>query len=133
MSNVPGCPRVLVADDDDKVRWLMKLNLTRAGYEVLLARDGKEAYDLAEHEHPDVAILDVMMPEMDGVTLCHELKAHLPATKVMMLTVKGTEDDMQRARDAGADLYMLKPYSLAELLKAIQTLTEQPSSTSSYC
>ena len=79
-----------------------------------------------------MAILDVMMPEMDGVTLCQELKANLPATKVMMLTVKGTEDDMQRARDAGADLYMLKPYSLAELLKAIQTLTEQPSSTSSY-
>ena len=132
MSNEAGCPRVLVADDDDKVRWLMKLNLTRAGYDVLLARDGKEAYDLAELEHPDVAILDVMMPEMDGVTLCQELKANLPATKVMMLTVKGTEDDMQRARDAGADLYMLKPYSLAELLKAIQTLTEQPSSTSSY-
>ena len=133
MSNEPGCPRVLVADDDDKVRWLMKLNLTRAGYDVLLARDGKEAYDLAELEHPDVAILDIMMPEMDGVTLCQELKANLPATKVMMLTVKGTEDDMQRARDAGADLYMLKPYSLAELLEAIQTLTEQPSSTSSYC
>ena len=132
MSPQPECAKVLVADDDDKVRWLMKLNLTRAGYDVLLARDGKEAYGLVEQEHPDLAILDVIMPEMDGVTLCKEIKGSLPETKVMMLTVKGTDEDMQRAREAGADRYMLKPYSLAELLEAIESLTQEASAGSAH-
>jgi DNA-binding response OmpR family regulator len=119
-------PKVLVADDDAKIRWLMELNLTRAGYQVLLAEDGAQALELADREQPDLAVLDVMMPEKDGLTVCEELKRRWPETKVLILTVKGTDEDLMRARKAGADEYMLKPYSLAELLEALRSLQPQP-------
>ena len=117
-------PVVLAADDDEDILELVAFRLERSGYTVLQARDGEEALELARSSQPDVAVLDVMMPKMDGFELTRRLRED-EATKAMpiiLLTARTQEADIQRGFDAGADDYIRKPFSPQELRARVQAI-----------
>ncbi|MFL5929086.1 MAG: response regulator transcription factor [Gaiellaceae bacterium] len=115
---------VLVADDDDDIRLLVAYRMEKAGYAVLQARDGQEAVDLALEHRPDLAILDVMMPRLDGYEATRQLRAHDETKRipVILLTARAQEDDVQRGFEAGADDYIRKPFSPQELRARVQAI-----------
>jgi CheY-like chemotaxis protein len=117
-------PTVLVADDDERVRDLLALMLTRAGFWVLEAEDGAEALDLAACARSCLAVLNLQMPNLDGIAVCRALKAD-PATAGMPIVILSAAiaPEMQgRARIAGADAYVTKPFSPAALLDVVRRL-----------
>ena len=117
-------PLVLVADDDEDVRSLGVFRLERAGYDVVAASDGEEAFRLAVERTPDLAVLDVMMPKLDGYELTKRLRAN-PGTSdlpVILLTARAQDADVQRGFDAGADDYIKKPFSPQELRARVQAI-----------
>lgn len=116
--------RVLVADDDADIRALIVLNLEMSGYQVAAASDGVEAARLARTLLPDVILLDVMMPGMDGIDVLHGLKTW-PETSdipIVMLSAKASDQDVWQGWQAGADYYMTKPFDLDHLLQYIDYL-----------
>ena len=117
-----GRPLVLVADDDPDILSLVALRLERAGYEVVVARNGEEAVTRAVERTPDIALLDVMMPRLDGYKATARLRAH-DATRhmpVILLTARVQEADIALGIEAGADDYVKKPFSTQELRDRIQ-------------
>lgn len=113
--------RVVVADDDPDIVDILTFNLTTAGYEVTSAADGVEALELVRASMPDLVVLDIMMPRMDGLEALAALKGD-EATKeipVVMLTAKTSDTDQWAGWDAGADYYITKPFDLDELLRFI--------------
>jgi DNA-binding response OmpR family regulator len=119
-----GQPVVLAADDDDDILQLIVFRLERSGYTVLQARDGEEALALALEHRPDLAVLDVLMPKMDGFELARRLRAE-PATSrmpIIMLTARVQDADVQEGFDAGADDYLRKPFSPQELRARVQAI-----------
>jgi len=108
---------VLVADDDPDIQSLVVLRLERSGYRVLRASDGQEALDLALSELPDLAVLDITMPKLDGCEVTRSLRAHAQtvAMPVILLTARVQEDDVERGMAAGATDYVKKPFSPQEL------------------
>jgi len=111
--------RILVADDEPNIRMFIRANLMARGYEVHLAKDGVEALEVAERVLPDVIVLDVSMPEMDGIEACRRIRewADMP---IIILSVRGDEKDKVRALDGGADDYVTKPFDIEELLARIR-------------
>jgi DNA-binding response OmpR family regulator len=117
-------PLVLVADDDEDIRSLVTFRLERAGYRVVTAADGEHALSLALEHSPDLAILDVMMPRLDGYELTRRLRQH-EATKsmpVILLTARAQEADVERGFEVGADDYIRKPFSPQELRARVQAI-----------
>ena len=106
-------PLVLVADDDPDILALVRFRLERDGYEVLSAPDGETALDLALARTPDLALLDVMMPRLDGYEVTRRLREHGPTTTIpiILLTARVQEPDVERGFEAGADDYVTKPFS----------------------
>jgi CheY-like chemotaxis protein len=104
--------RILVVDDEARVREMIDFRLRLFGYEVLHAEDGKEALAIASKEKPDLVLLDVMMPELDGFQVCKRLKQHEKTRDipVVMLTAKAEAKDVTRAFNSGAVDYVVKPY-----------------------
>ncbi|HET6568206.1 MAG TPA: response regulator transcription factor [Rhodothermales bacterium] len=116
--------KILIVDDEDDIRDLLRYNLEREGYATALARDGVEALEVAEEERPDMVILDVMMPRMDGVEVCRRIRrnAFLRKTPILMLTARAEEEDQIRGLDVGADIYLSKPVSVPILLSQLRAL-----------
>lgn len=114
--------RILIIEDDVSILSGLKDVLTFKSYEVLTAEDGEMGYAAAGKEKPDLIILDIMIPKMDGFALCRKLRAEGNATPVLMLTAKGEEPDKIRGLDIGADDYVTKPFSLPELLARVRAL-----------
>ncbi|HEY7487830.1 MAG TPA: response regulator transcription factor [Streptosporangiaceae bacterium] len=114
--------RVLVVDDEPAVRESLTNSLEFEGYEVVTASDGLEALDKAEAEKPDLVVLDVLMPRLDGLTACRRLRARGDTTPVLMLTARDMVGDRVTGLDAGADDYLVKPFELDELLARIRAL-----------
>ena len=117
-------PVILAADDDDDILQLVVFRLERSGYTVLQARDGEEALALAAEHRPDLAVLDVMMPKMDGFEVTRRLRSD-PATSrmpIIMLTARVQDADVQEGFDAGADDYLRKPFSPQELRARVQAI-----------
>lgn len=114
--------RILIIEDDVSILSGLKDVLTFKSYEVLTAEDGETGYAAAVEEKPDLIILDIMIPKMDGFTLCRKLRAEGNSTPVLMLTAKGEEPDKIRGLDIGADDYVTKPFSLPELLARVRAL-----------
>src|SRR5699024_7781067 len=112
---------ILVVDDDVNILDLVNIHLTRAGYQVTKTINGIEALKQAEKSIPDIAIVDVMMPEMDGFTLTKELR-DLYDIPVILLTAKGELDDKEKGFLAGADDYIVKPFEPKELIFRIQAV-----------
>ncbi|MGQ0743952.1 MAG: response regulator transcription factor [Acidimicrobiales bacterium] len=120
----PGPPTavVLVAEDDENVRRSIARVLTFEGYDVLLAADGSQALEAVARRPPDVIVLDVMMPVLDGLETCRQLRATGNRTPVLMLTARSQVPDRVAGLDAGADDYLVKPFALEELLARIRAL-----------
>jgi DNA-binding response OmpR family regulator len=117
-------PVVLAADDDQDILGLIAFRLERSGYTVLQAHDGEEAWEIARTQLPDLAVLDVMMPKLDGFELTRRLRADEATRRmpIILLTARAQEDDVQRGFDAGADDYMRKPFSPQELRARVQAI-----------
>jgi DNA-binding response OmpR family regulator len=117
-------PLVLVADDDPDILALVRLRLERDGYEVLSAPDGETAFDLAIARTPDLALLDVMMPRLDGFELTRRLRDHGPTAgiPIILLTARVQEPDVEQGLAAGADDYVTKPFSPQALGERVQAV-----------
>ena len=118
--------KILVVDDESRMRKLVKDFLTREGYTVLEARDGMEAMDLF-YEDKEIAliILDVMMPKMDGIEVLAKLRGSGSTVPIIMLTAKTEVDDRIAGLDAGADDYLTKPFAMGEFLARIRSMTRR--------
>ncbi|MDH3307674.1 MAG: response regulator transcription factor [Acidimicrobiia bacterium] len=114
--------RVLIAEDDKGVRTSLQRALTFEGYEVTTAVDGAEALEGVKTTEPDVIVLDVMMPHIDGLTVCRRLRDKGVTTPILMLTARQEISDRVAGLDAGADDYLPKPYALEELLARLRAL-----------
>lgn len=114
--------RILVVEDESKLSNNIKQGLTESGFAVDQAFDGEEGQYLAESEEYDAIVLDVMLPKIDGVTLCKELRKKQNKTPILMLTAKARLDDKIEGLDAGADDYLTKPFEFAELKSRINAL-----------
>ena len=117
-------PLVLVAEDDEDIRSLVAFRLERAGYRVIAAADGRRAYEVAVAQLPDLAVLDVMMPRLDGYELMRRLRADERTSRlpIILLTARAQESDVQRGLEAGADDYIRKPFSPQELMARVQAI-----------
>ncbi|MEK7681963.1 MAG: response regulator transcription factor [Chloroflexota bacterium] len=118
-TSVPS--KVLVVEDEASLREALRYNLGRAGYTVFAVGDGMEALDVARSEKPDVIILDIMLPSLNGLEVCRQLRREM-ATPVLLLTARGTETDKVVGLETGADDYMTKPFSLRELQARVRAL-----------
>ena len=113
--------KALVVDDDLVLADVVSFTLRRAGFDVLLAHDGRSALDRFDLEQPDLVILDVQIPEIDGLTVCRTIREH-SATPIIMLTVRDTDRDIVEGLGLGADDYMTKPFSHTELVARVQSV-----------
>src|SRR5579862_9995103 len=115
---MPNVPTILIADDDPVIQKLLAVNFEMEGYRVVTASDGAEALERVASDHPDLAVLDVMMPRVDGLDVVRALRAD-PATctmPVILLSAKAQAVDINRGLEAGDDMYVTKPFDPAELL-----------------
>jgi len=115
----PTC--ILVVDDEETLRDMLEYNLKREGYNVLTAADGSEALRLAFDEHPDLIILDIMLPGMSGFDVCRAVRKQL-TVPILMLSAKEEEIDKVLGLELGADDYLTKPFSLRELLARVRAM-----------
>ena len=118
--------RILIVDDEPLYLRLLKVNLEQEGYQIATARDGEEALESVSHEIPDLIILDVMMPKIDGITVAIRIR-QFSNVPIIMLTAMGEEQDRVRGLNIGADDYVVKPFSATELVarvKAVRRLSE---------
>lgn len=125
----PGRARILVVDDEPAVREALQSCLTFEGYDVALAPDGVAALDTVREQPPDLVVLDLLMPRLDGLSTCRRLRASGETVPVLMLTARDAVGDRVAGLDVGADDYLGKPFALNELLARIRALlrrTAQP-------
>lgn len=117
-----GKPTILVVDDESHIVELVKFNLEKEGYHVITAENGKEATEMAKMKKPDLIILDVMLPEMDGYEVCRIIQkdSEISDTPIIMLTAKCEEIDKVLGLEIGADDYVTKPFSPRELLARVK-------------
>jgi two-component system response regulator VicR len=111
--------KVLVVDDEKPIVDILKYNLTKEGYNVLVAYDGEEAIKVAESASPDLVLLDIMLPKIDGFSVCKKLREKMTCP-IIMLTAKGEEVDKVLGLELGADDYVTKPFSMRELMARVK-------------
>jgi DNA-binding response OmpR family regulator len=123
--------RILVVDDEQAIVDVLAYNLAKAGHAALVARDGLEALQIARQEAPDLIILDLMLPGMDGLDVCRELRrsagARVREVPVIMLTARDDEIDRVVGLEIGADDYVVKPFSVRELMARVKTVLRRTS------
>ena len=119
-------PRVVVAEDNDDLLRLVERRLGRRGYEILVARNGREALEMVRSQRPDVVVLDWVMPEMQGHHVCEAIKqdGELATIPVLMLTARASDADIAGAFEHGADDYLTKPFDVEELDLRLRQLLE---------
>lgn len=126
--SVPG-PRILVIEDEAPMRMALEDILKADGYRVLTAGDGQAGLEAAISERPDLVLLDVMLPKVDGLTICAELRSRDAGMPVLMLTARGQVSDRVAGLDTGADDYLVKPFSTDELLARVRALLRRQQRT----
>ncbi len=122
-------PKVLIVDDEPHMLRVTELSLRKGGYQLILGRNGREALELARREHPALIVMDVLMPELDGLSALRQLRQD-PETStipVIMLTARGHVMTRQEAEESGATLFLTKPFSPNQLLQDARRLIENPS------
>lgn len=127
----PMLQKILIVEDEVDIATLISFNLERAGYRVDMAHDGREGLEKILHEQPDLVILDLMLPGMDGYAILKEMQRdpRTHSTPVLMLTAKSQTDDRIRGLESGADDYLTKPFSPKELLLRVQAIIKRNRST----
>jgi DNA-binding response OmpR family regulator len=120
--------RILLVDDEEDISYSVSRRLKKEGYEVLCAEDGAEGLRLAQTESPDLILLDLMLPKMDGFKVCRLLKfdERYKRIPILMLSARSQQEDISLGRETGADAYLTKPCDPAELLGKIQELLGAP-------
>ena len=113
--------KILVAEDDQTLLSALKYNLSKEGYNVVAATDGGQAIEVARHEKPELVVLDVMLPQLDGFEVCRILRKEM-SMPILMLTARDEEIDKIVGLEIGADDYMTKPFSMRELLARIRAM-----------
>jgi CheY-like chemotaxis protein len=123
--------KILIVDDQLEVRELVQVTLEIGDYQILTAENGREAVEMAQREHPDIILLDIMMPgsDIDGLEACRQLKSDASTNNItiVMLSAKGQEDDIEIGRAAGADDYFTKPFSPIALIEKVEEVMSRPS------
>ncbi|MCM3568315.1 response regulator transcription factor [Neobacillus mesonae] len=114
--------KVLVVDDEQSIVTLLQYNLEQAGFEVITAMDGEEGKRLAEQESPNIIILDLMLPQLDGMEVCKQLRQEKIMIPILMLTAKEDEFDKILGLELGADDYMVKPFSPREVIARVKAI-----------
>ena len=114
--------RILIAEDDEGVRGAIRRALEQEGYQVTVAEDGARTLEISENMTPDLYLLDVMMPEVDGLSVCRTLRRRGDATPILVVTARHLISDRVAGLDAGADDYLVKPFALEELLARVRAL-----------
>jgi len=125
--------KILAVDDERHIVRLVEVNLQRAGYEVVTAYDGREALEKVKSENPDLVVLDVMMPYMDGFEVLKNLKSDPETAEipVIMLTAKAQDADVFRGWQSGVDCYLTKPFNPMELLTFVKRIFDSLNSSGS--
>lgn len=116
--------KLLIVDDEDGVRALVRMTLDSGSYEIIEAREGGEALELAQEHRPELVLLDVMLPDISGLEVCRALKKHprTASTTVVMLTARAQHSDVGDAEEAGADGYFTKPFSPIALTRKVEAI-----------
>jgi len=115
--------RVLIVDDEPNIVTSLEFIMRKSGFETAVARDGQEALDEVERFHPDLVLLDTMMPRRDGYEVCQKLRASgWTDLKIVMLTAKGRDTEVAKGLAVGADSYVTKPFSTRELVEHVSRL-----------
>jgi DNA-binding response OmpR family regulator len=116
--------KLLIVDDEEGVRALVRMTLNTSEYQIFEACDGTEALGMARHHHPDLMLLDVMLPDLSGIEICRELKEDpsMATTTIVMLTAKAQTSDFGEAEAAGADGYFTKPFSPIALIQKVEAV-----------
>lgn len=112
---------ILVVDDEPLYQRLLQINLETESYEVLTASDGEEALEVFTNKKPDLIIMDIMMPKLDGLATCERIR-HFSSVPIIMLTARGEEQDRVKGLNVGADDYVVKPFSATELLARVRAV-----------
>jgi len=120
--------RIIVIEDDRAILRGLKDNLEYESYEVLTATDGEQGYRLIREHHPDLIVLDLMIPKMDGYELCRKVRSEGITVPILMLTARSEEMDRVHGLDIGADDYVTKPFSVPELLARIRAILRRAQS-----
>ena len=113
---------ILIVDDEPNILLSLEFIFKKEGYKVFIARDGEEAMTLIQESVPELVILDIMMPKVDGYEVCKYLKQRHKGVKVIFLTAKSKTQEIQKGLDLGADLYLTKPFSTKELVSKVKSL-----------
>lgn len=116
--------KILIVDDEPNIVMTLEYTFKKANFEVFIARDGQEALDICKTNFPDVIILDIMMPMVDGYATLEQIRkdSNLRHTKVMFLSAKNKESDIQKGIDLGADAYLTKPFSIKKVVEQVMEL-----------
>ena len=116
--------KILIVDDEPNIVMTLEYTFKKSNYEVFIARDGQEALDILKTNFPDVIILDIMMPMVDGFATLEQIRkdANLQHTKVMFLSAKNKESDIEKGLALGADAYMTKPFSIKKVVEKMEEL-----------
>ncbi len=119
--------KILIADDEPNIVISLEFLLRREGYEVVVAHDGVQALERVRAERPDLAILDVMMPNRNGFEVCQDLRQdpEFKTLRIMMLTAKGRDTEVSKGLALGADVYMTKPFATRDLIAKVKALLER--------
>ncbi len=118
--------KILIADDEPNILLSLEYLMKREGFDVTVARDGQEAIDAIVSGHPDLVLLDVMMPKKSGLEVCQEVRANadLQDILILMLTAKGRDTDIAKGTAMGANAYVTKPFSTKELVLKVRAMLE---------
>ena len=116
--------KILIVDDEPNIVMTLEYTFKKSNYEVFIARDGQEALDILKTNFPDIIILDIMMPMVDGFATLEQIRkdANLQHTKVMFLSAKNKESDIEKGLALGADAYMTKPFSIKKVVEKVEEL-----------
>jgi DNA-binding response OmpR family regulator len=118
--------KILVVDDDPYILMSLEFLMRKNGFDVIIARNGTETLELLEENVPDVVLLDIMMPDVDGYAICKHIKSSIKhkECKVVFISAKSKEADIQKGYDLGAELYITKPFSNKDIVNKITTLLD---------
>ncbi len=120
--------RILAVDDERLYQHLLQVNLEKEGFEVVTAGNGLDALDMVSNRHPDLVIMDIMMPKMDGISTCERIR-QFSNVPIIILTARGEEQDRVRGLNVGADDYVVKPFSATELVARVRAVLRRTSSS----